>query len=289
MSFTKKVLAHIGAVLAMALLIATMNAQSAEERAISLEGVQNTRDLGGLRTEDGRTVRKGQLIRSGEIDEIDADGKAALEDIGVTSIVDLRTTHEAAHPAVWTGKAAPTRYNFPLMEKESDEIDQMRANIKSGIATPAQTDQLFLDAFADIPAEYEKELRELFDVLLAQPEDQAVLYHCSGGKDRTGVSTLLVLHALGVRQADIEADYYMSNLQKNADEGSIKIAAQINSARGTQMSPAAVWPTLGVRPAYLEAFYQGIEKNYGSVDAYLREGLGLSDEELTLLRDRYLQ
>lgn len=264
-------------------------ALASEDRVIPIEGVANTRDLGGLKTDDGRSVRIGQLIRSGEIDGMGADGMTLLEDLGVTSIVDLRTTLEAtAHPILWPDGQGPARYNFPVMEKEAQMIDDMRHDIKSGTATEAVTDALFFDAFGYIPTDYTTELRGLFDVLINQPEGEAVLYHCSGGKDRTGVATAMVLSALGVTREDIEADFMMSNVLKDADNASVKIADQVNAEHGTSMPPEAVWPSLGVRIEYLDNFYRSVNETYGSVDNYLHEGLGLTDEDLEKLRNRYL-
>lgn len=265
-------------------------ASATDQRAILLNGVPNTRDLGGLQTRDGRTVRRGQLIRSGEIDDIDDEGKARLNSLGVSVIVDLRTTKEATeNPALWPEGQSPARYNFPLMEKEGEMIDDMRTNIKAGTAKEADTEKLFYDAFGYIATDYRTELRELFDVLLAQPEGEAVLFHCSGGKDRTGVSTAIVLSALGVTPEEIEADFMMSNVLKDADNASVEIAAKVNAAQGTNMTAEAVWPSLGVRKAYLNEFYRSVEENYGSVDEYLHDGLGLTEADLQSLRARYLE
>ena len=261
----------------------------ADERAIQLDGVQNTRDLGGLRTEDGRTVRKGQLIRSGEIDDLSSAGMARLDNMGVNAIVDLRTTKEAtAAPVRWPRGEGPVRFNFPVMEQESAKIDGMRASIKAGTAKEADTEVLFSDAFSYIATDYTAEIRSLFEVILAQPEGEAVLFHCSGGKDRTGIATALVLSALGVTKSEIEADFMMSNTLKDADRSAAKIASEVNAAQGTNMTPAAVWPSVGVRKTYLDEFYESVRSNYGSVDGYLRKGLGLTDTELQALRDRYL-
>ena len=267
----------------------TVGADASDDRAIQLNGVLNTRDLGGLETEDGRTVRLGQVIRSGEIDEIDEDGKARLDNLGVSTVIDLRTTLEAsASPAEWPEGEGPKRYNVPLMDREHQDIEDMRAAIKAGVAKAEDTEALFYDAFADIPLSYSEELRDVFDVLLDQPEGETVLLHCSGGKDRTGVTTALFLSALGVTREDIEADFLMSNVQKDAENKAVEIAEKSNEANGTNMSPAAVWPTLGVRPDHLTTFYDSVEGRYGSVDAYLRDGLGLTDADITALRDRYL-
>lgn len=234
-------------------------------------------------------MRKGQLIRSGEIDDLSSAGMARLDNMGVNAVVDLRTTKEAtAAPVRWPRGEGPVRFNFPVMEQESAKIDEMRASIKAGTAKEADTDALFSDAFSYIATDYTAEIRSLFEVLLAQPEGEAVLFHCSGGKDRTGIATALVLSALGVTKSEIEADFMMSNTLKDADGSAAKIASEVNAAQGTNMTPAAVWPSVGVRKTYLDEFYESVRSNYGSVDGYLRKGLGLTDTELQALRDRYL-
>jgi protein-tyrosine phosphatase len=174
------------------------------------------------------------------------------------------------------------------MENESQMIDDMRASIKAGTATEAETDGLFFGAFGYIATDYTEEYRDLFDVLLGQPEGEAVLYHCSGGKDRTGVATALVLTALGVSKDEIQSDFMMSNALKDADNKAQQIAAEVNAAEGTNMTSEAVWPSLGVREAYLDEFYKSVEASYGSVEDYLREGLGLTDADIETLRNRYL-
>ncbi|KIC46021.1 hypothetical protein RA28_10350 [Ruegeria sp. ANG-S4] len=280
---------QIGAAAFAVALGTFMPAQAAEDRAVPLEGVLNTRDLGGLQTEDGRTVRARQLIRSGEIDEISPASMDQLDKMGVSVIVDLRTTSEAtARPAQWPEGQGPTRHNFPVMENESQMIDDMRASIKEGTAKAEETDALFAGAFGYIATDYTDEYRDLFEVLLRQPEGEAVLYHCSGGKDRTGVATALVLSALGVAREDIKSDFMMSNALKDADNKAEQIAKEVNATHGTQMTAAAVWPTLGVRESYLDEFYDSVAKRYGSVDGYLRQGLGLTDEDFANLKKRYL-
>ncbi len=262
----------------------------AQDRTVPLEGVKNTRDLGGLTTADGKTLRSGLLIRSGEIDHIDQAGKDLLDQMGVAAIIDLRTTKEATlAPAQWPEGGGPVRYNFPLMENESALIDEMRDKLKSGTAEADWMDQTFQESFAYTPIDYTDEIRGVFDVLLAQPDDTAVLYHCSGGKDRTGVVTALLLSALGVPRDQIEADFLFTNISVDADQTAAEVAAQINADQGTQMTAADVWPSVGVRPEYLARFYDSVTAEYGSIDNYLREGLGLSDEDIAQLRAKYLQ
>ena len=175
------------------------------------------------------------------------------------------------------------------MENESELIDDMRLSIKTGVAKEDETDALFHDAFSYIATDYTNEIRKLFDVLLLQPEGEAVMYHCSGGKDRTGVVTALVLNALGVKESEIESDFMMSNTLKDPDNKAIEIATKVNESQGTNMTPAAVWPSVGVRKEYLDEFYRSVEENYGSVDEYLRTAIGLTDDEIIELQNRYLE
>ena len=275
--------------ISIALLI-TCNTATAADRTIVLEGVKNTRDLGGLKTTNGGTVRTGLLIRSGEIDHISASGKTKLDDMGVTAIIDLRTTKEAtADPAEWPEGTGPRRYNFPLMENESDLIDEMRRKIKSGTAEPEWMDNSFHDAFGYIPTDYPASIRRVFDILLEQPEGESVLIHCSGGKDRTGVVSVLILTSLGVSREQIEADFLMSNVSYNADIKAVETAKKINAAKGTNMSPEAVWPSLGVRPEYLDYFYKTLNSEYGSIESYMEHTLGLLGAEIDSLRLKFLK
>lgn len=274
----------------IAVLTFASQATAESNRAIALEGVANTRDLGGLRTGDGRSIKPGLLIRSGEIDHISDAGKEKLEEIGVVAVIDLRTTKEAtADPAVWPDGIGPTRYNFPLLERQSAIIEDMRRQIAAGTAEGKWMDQSFSDTFDYMPTDYSNEIRQVFDVLLETPPGQPVLFHCSGGKDRTGVVTVVLLSALGVTEDDIKADFMMSNELIRPDALAQMIADKVNASNGSSMKAEDVWPSVGVRPEYLKVFYASIERNYGNMDGYIQEGLGLTADEIGLMQERYLE
>ena len=150
-------------------------------------------------------------------------------------------------------------------------------------------DQTFKDTFGYIPTDYSTEIRRVFDVLLQTPEGEAILIHCSGGKDRTGVVSALILTSLGVPRDQIEEDFLQSNVLINADEAAAEMAAAINAQRGTTMRAEDVWPSQGVRPEYFAYFYDTLEAEYGGANEYLRKALKLTDNEIAALRARYLQ
>lgn len=168
-------------------------------------------------------------------------------------------------------------------------IDDMRNRIASGTAKADWIDKSFHDAFGSIPLENSESLRQVFEILLDQSESAPVLFHCSGGKDRTGVVTALLLATLGVPRAQIEQDFLMSNRAVDADAASLAFAEKVNAEKGTSMTAEDVWPSLGVRRAYLDHFYATVEGEYGSVEAYLAEALQLSDEDIAALKDKYLE
>ena len=165
----------------------------------------------------------------------------------------------------------------------------MRWQIASGTAEGAWMDQSFSDTFDYIPTDYTTEIQQVFDVLLDTPVGGSVLYHCSGGKDRTGVVTAVLLSALGVTDEDITSDFLMSNTLIRPDATAQAIAEKVNEANGTSMTAEDIWPSLGVRSKYLNVFYASIESNYGGMDAYMREGLALTESDILALRSRYLE
>jgi protein-tyrosine phosphatase len=238
------------------------------ERFIHLDGVENTRDLGGLTTGDGRTVKVGLLIRSGEIDEITDKGKATLDTMGVSTIIDLRTTKEAtAHPAEWPAGTGPARHHFPLMEDRTDLIDEMRAHLRNGTARADWMDAAFQDSFGYIATDYPQSIRSVFEVLLKN----------------------VILTTLGVPRDQITEDALLTNVAIDADVTAGKMAAKINADRGTTVTAEDVWPALGVRKAYVDNFYNTVEAKYGSIDEYLVNEIGLTEADVEVLRARYLE
>jgi protein-tyrosine phosphatase len=133
------------------------------------------------------------------------------------------------------------------------------------------------------PAKY----KPMFDELLTLDNGQALLFHCTAGKDRTGIGAALVLSALGVDRRTILRDYAATDTYWRAGrEQSLQRMAQAGlSAEAVN----AVRPLLAANPAYLAGTFAAIDKQYGSVDKYLATELGLTPRKLATLRAKYLQ
>lgn len=130
--------------------------------------------------------------------------------------------------------------------------------------------------------------RDLFQTLLAA--EGAVLYHCSAGKDRTGVATGLVLTALGVPRETVLADYALSNRYYRMDVSQAATRAPTAEMRMfASLPPEVVKVFQGVEPEYLEAVFQEIDRRYGGFDVYLQKELGVGPAEIAKLKATYLE
>ena len=127
--------------------------------------------------------------------------------------------------------------------------------------------------------------RPMFLQLLTLPEDSALVFHCSAGKDRTGIATALLLYALGVDEKVIMDDYLASNYYRRQENE--RSAGFMAKAMGLDTATARTM--LSVKAVYLESTFSAIRASYGSIDNYLEKALGLTADRLQAIRAKYLK
>ncbi|MBI1265125.1 MAG: protein-tyrosine-phosphatase [Alphaproteobacteria bacterium] len=250
------------------------------ERLLPLEGGKNFRDLGGYETADGRRVRWGQLYRSGVMTGLTEGDYRYLSHLGIGVVCDLRASSErVAEPTDWrAGPVQTLAWDY--------EIDTaVFAAAFSGGLSEENSVAAFSGFYRDMPGAFADRFAALFDMLEAGGQPAA--FHCSAGKDRTGVAAALILTALGVPRETILADYALSDTF-------VDYMADIEASRASidPEDPAAFWvslpdevlaPFMRSDPAYLAAALDQIEADHGSVDAYLTGVLGADLERLRAL------
>jgi protein-tyrosine phosphatase len=242
-------------------------------RVITLEGAQNFRDIGGYRTADGRRVKWGMIFRSAELSQLTAEDIALLNQLGVTTVYDLRSTGERrGAPTAWTGEGAPDVVALDY-EQDASAIGAALRSSPTAESVRAGMAAFYPNALTMLNAEY----RDMFEGLIAG--EGATLYHCTAGKDRTGIATALILSALGVPRETIYADYLMSNRYYHP-------AANPMMA---QLPPEVVEALMGVDESYLRATFTAIESQYGTVEAYLDTQLGVDAADIARMRALYLE
>ena len=240
-------------------------------RHLNLAGASNFRDLGGYATKDGRTVRWRQIFRSNHLGHLTDDDAAVLRSLGVKSAFDFRGTGERAEALCVMPEI--TVHSLPV---EPTVVAALRTIAAGGTPLSAEhAVEVMRDSYRSYVQQNTPRYRTLFSHLL---EDRAPLViHCTAGKDRTGFACALILHTLGVPDEVISEDYLLTNRFYRRDPNS-----------GSDL-PDHVKQVLGsVQTAFLSAAFEAIDADYGNLETYLRDGIGLGAAERTALAARYL-
>jgi protein-tyrosine phosphatase len=169
-------------------------------RLLALAGAYNFRDLGGYRTVDGRVTRWGRMFRSDTLHELSGADLQVLREIGLVTVIDLRTTAEVERSGRGLLLAEPVRYlHLPLIQELGEESPDLTVEAREDLA---QRYLWYLDAGRSA----------LVEALgaLADPTSHPCVFHCAAGKDRTGVLAALLLDILGVEQEIIVGDYVLT-------------------------------------------------------------------------------
>jgi protein-tyrosine phosphatase len=245
--------------------------ETSVERVIDLEGTANTRDIGGYLTEDLRSLRWRQIIRSENLSRLTASDFQKLEEIGIKTVIDLRTQKEHDRsPTNWLGENPPEFYHLPVGDSNNDWFNATRQMMKRNKFSERESSALMVDGYRMIleegPPSYEKVMELVMD-----QSNWPILIHCNAGKDRAGVAVTLILESLGVDRETIMEEFLLTNEIARIEEKAVLLAKQSKKQRRNGRGPSAsAWfPVIGVQPEMLEAFYASVDERYGSMDAFL--------------------
>ncbi len=257
------------------------------ERVIHLEGTSNTRDIGGYQTSDLRTLRWRQIIRSENLSRLTASDFQKLEEIGVKTVIDLRTDREHDQsPTVWLGDNPPRFFHFPIGDAQNDWFKAQRRMMKRQRFKEEQSLEHMIDGYRMIAEVGPPSFQKLMELVLDQ-SNWPILIHCNAGKDRAGVAVTLIMEALGVDRETIMEEFLLTNEISRAEEKAIFLAKKSKNSGsvmkfGRSPSASAWFPIVGVQPEMLEAFYASVDEQYGSMDALLTE-IGVDQEARSAL------
>jgi protein-tyrosine phosphatase len=260
-------------------------AVAAHARHLPFEGAANFRDLGGYTAAEGKRVRWGRLYRSDALDSLTPADMKRLAGLKVAKITDFRSPGEIAkRPDRLTAQLEARRVPVPLDDPLPNAADAeflQALELTNEEEKLARIDRLVATHYypriaRDGQAAYSRWLHSLLDA----PNDSAHVFHCTGGADRTGIAAALLLSVLGVTKDQILGDYLLSNNYVFSARG-----RALFESKGVTAMPAAY----RLHARYLEAAFTVMESEYGSIDNYLREGLGIDDEVKRRLRARYLE
>lgn len=246
------------------------------ERRLWVENAPNFRDLGGLPTHDGRRVRWGKLFRCGDMSTLTEADLTTLRNAAIRSVVDLRNEQEVTqNPDAYPAGYEIRRVWSSITPANGESMKQFYALMGKPDATAAEAEAVFEEFYGQMPR-YVKNYAPLFETLLRA--DGATLFHCTAGKDRTGLGSALILSALGVPEETIVEEYALSNRYTQY------LAA---SDRMRHLNPEVAGVLAGVAPRYIRASLNRMKQQYGSVRQCLETELGLDAAKLAALRAAY--
>ncbi len=249
------------------------------ERLVPLEGTQNFRDLGGYPTEDGRTVRWGFVYRSDALSTLTPSDIARLETLGLRLVIDFRGEEETyLEPGPYRGHERVAYRHLPIGENASPaEWRERFRRGELGAFDEGWLARSYTGMLDRIPDRFASVLRALAE------DDLPAVFHCTAGKDRTGVMAALLLRLLGVPRTHVVADYALSS---HYTRGASRAATRWFGELGLER--ADVSHLLSALPGNMETALDHLDAEHGGAERYARERMGLEGDVVVALRERLL-
>lgn len=269
-----------------------------KERVLHFDGIENARELGGLVMQDGRTIRTGKLVRSGELSNAsDADVSLLKSRFDLSDVYDFRFERERSSKPdreidgvtnTWLS-TLPQAFVDAFSSGRADTAVVQSAGLLETVASYAfnpkaqeLADRLYPAIVMD-PTSQKRYGEFLQGVLDAEG---GVLWHCSQGKDRCGLGSAFVLAALGASRETIVEDFALSNVSyAPAVEA---LSARIVEKGGTEAELRFIRSMIGVSVENFESTLDLIDAQYGSLSDYLEKALGFTAQDQKKLRDKLL-
>ncbi|CAH0993284.1 hypothetical protein SIN8267_03432 [Sinobacterium norvegicum] len=253
------------------------------ERRVRLTGSHNFRDLGGYQNDRGQQVRWGRLFRSGRLSGLTERDVMSLATLDLSVVCDFRQPSESLdHPSLLPAKK-PEVLDLSI---DPGNLSNFFGEIIAGNLEPDDVAQFMQGINHELVLEHSHRYRQMFESMLETRGN--MLIHCTAGKDRTGFGAKLILSALGVDRATIMKDYLLTNEYLPIEDEIRAIIAHYQHLTDAKIEPALLRPMFEVRSEYLQQAFDTIDKEFGSVELYLRECLGLDDAAFGQLRQDYL-
>jgi protein-tyrosine phosphatase len=255
------------------------------ERLVPLEGTLNFRDLGGYVGRDGRSVQWGKVFRSDALHALTDADLAVIAELGLKSVFDLRWSHERERQPT----AIPTSHGLRsvhLVVGEDPDVTntpELMDQILDG-SLPEADDGFMATMYADMLRDGAGSFGRLL-THLAEDDWLPALFHCTAGKDRTGISAALLLSVLGVPDEVILDDYELTNEFRS----NRRIEELRPSFEAAGVDIERVRPFLSARRPVMEATLAHLAGEHGGVEAYLLGPARVAPEVLDHLRDRLLE
>ena len=253
---------------------------------LAFVGGNNFRELGGYLADEGKHVRWGQIYRGIPTGKLTGEAdRRLLDSLGLRLILDLRSSGEAKKEPDYVPDGARLVQICGLCAEDGAEIAFAPGDIEKLMQTAEEGESISQRLYRRMLTG-NKAFKELFRALEAG--ETPILFHCSAGKDRTGVAAMLILLALGASDETICADYERTNLCRKAEIDAV-LAEHTEEIAANPACRMRYYRKAGVDPAAAPFVLRTIRAKYGSAENYLEAEYGLTPARLMRLRRMYLE
>ncbi len=250
------------------------------ERLLNMDGTVNFRDVGGYKTTEGQTVKWGKIYRSGHLYKLSYKEKIYFNSLNISDVLDLRGEIMVNRfPDKLPKNNGITSYRIP-MESKGLEMRALRKKILNNDLDDFDAEAILLKAYQGFIQDFLPEIRNVFQIILKS--EKSILIHCSAGKDRTGFFIGLLLKILGVDDKTIAIDYTASNFYRKKETQ--KIIEKVDLLTDHQK----ILPLLEVKVSFWENALLEIEQKYGDFSIFVDQGIGLTNQDISALKAKFL-
>ncbi|WP_010252884.1 tyrosine-protein phosphatase [Myroides injenensis] len=245
-------------------------------RQLFFRKVDNFRDMGGIETTENRTVKWGKLYRSGHLHKLKNKEFDKINSLSISTIIDLRTDREIDKKPDRVPHGVEY-FNYQAYDDSEDMFSKTKKDVIKGKVTPEQSADLVKEFYKVYPTHDPDKVREIIITIL--DNDEATLFHCSAGKDRTGMIGAIILSILKVDKETILEEYLLSNDYRIASVSKRMKLAKFGKTFFPKLNYEVVENFSWIKPEYIQAMFEEIEEKYGSMDNYIEKALKITPEQ----------
>lgn len=256
-------------------------------RHIPLSGTPNLRDLGGYTSRCGRTVQHGRLFRSGTLAYLDEADWQTLAEHNISVICDFRREDEQSlEPTTVPGDMELRIIELPV--GAGSHTGFVRDLVLNQASDPDGMARLMMEINRAFVHKQREPFKRLVESVLDLADNEAILFHCSAGKDRTGFAAAILLGCLNVGREQILEDYLLTRKHFDPNEQLEHLQKRFSQESVDADLSKRLIPVLETRPEYLGAAFEEIDAHWGDMDTFLKEAMGLDDATQAAMRERFL-
>ena len=255
------------------------------ERKIPFQKTANFRDLGGIETQDGRFVQWGKFYRSDAMASFTSEELERYAALNVAKVFDMRSTNEVQQAPNMLPTGVQNIHMPVFDEMQSSMFAGIEEKMKNGTLTEKDAAELLMVGNKQFASEYAAKFKGILQQMLATEEP--VVFHCSAGKDRTGFMSAMILSALNVDRETIYDEYEMTNFYTKDKIKGMMEQAEKGKSMFPGMDTKALAKLMTVDREFLKAAFDIIDSQFGGIDQYLKNQMGISDQDRKKLIDTY--